>query len=96
MMLISVFAFILFTAWAPWMPKKQAEDVFSRVFSSGKLKEIAACSMRCNYCGVGEPKKVPFGYEFTFKSSCEKVSDGSTTTTLHNIFLSAIGTVHGL
>lgn len=87
-MLSSIVVFVVLSAWTPWISKQKAAQMFSRAFISGSVNTLRTCSLQCSYCGLSEPKKVPFGYEATIESSCNGAKK--------SLFLSLIGTVHTL
>lgn len=75
--------FVLFVlAWTPWISEEAAKHQISST-------AVQACGMDCSYCGVTEPKKVPFGYEATMEKRCNGVEK-------KQFYLSLLGTVHGL
>ncbi len=78
-------------AWSPWITRDYAEQKATQEFSSSWEGVIDGCGFSCEGCGVKSSQKKLFGYSVVIEYGCG-MKDYTQTD---EIFVSAIGTVHG-
>ncbi|KPJ56142.1 hypothetical protein AMJ49_05530 [Parcubacteria bacterium DG_74_2] len=93
---ILIVLFGLFT-WSPWISKSYAENRVVSTFEEIQKEIIDGCGFNCSGCGVKESHKALFGYYVTIEYACGLLPwDSPEFHQVSEIFVSFLGTVHGL
>jgi hypothetical protein len=88
---ILVAVLIALVVWSPWITKEYAEQKAREEFALSWKGAVDGCGFDCKGCGVKSSQRTLFGYVVTIEFACG-LKPGTKTSEL---FVSALGTVHG-
>ncbi|TSC92019.1 MAG: hypothetical protein CEN90_134 [Parcubacteria group bacterium Licking1014_17] len=88
---------LLIFVWAPWITKGYAESIVSERFSAKWQGVGDGCGFNCKGCGVKESHRTLFGITVKIEYACGMLpSDSPEYHRIDSVFVSFLGTVHGL
>jgi len=84
-------------AWAPWVTDAAARERAVAAFETGQSGIADGCGFSCKGCGPTATRKVAFGRRVSIEYACGLLpADLPEYHRRQEVFVSAIGTVHGL
>ncbi len=96
-MLFVALALVALCAWAPWMTSASAESRAVDSFDHAWEGVADGCGLNCKGCGSISAQRVPFGVRVTLEFACGLIpADSPEYHRQATVFISALGTVHGL
>ena len=88
---------LLLVAWAPWITNTSSERVVSERFTAEWQGVSDGCGFNCKGCGIKESQRTLFGVNVKIEYACGMLpSDSPEYHKTDNVFVSFLGTVHGL
>jgi hypothetical protein len=96
-LILVVLAFIILSAWSPWLTQAYAEARAAEAFDKAWEFVIDGCGTNCKGCGAVAFQRVPFGALVTIEYACGLIpADLPEYHQQVTAFVSALGTVHRL
>jgi hypothetical protein len=84
-------------AWAPWISDSGAKARTVAAFDAAQSQIMDGCGFNCKGCGAVSTRKVAFGRRVRIEYACGLLpADLPQYHRQREVFVSAIGTVHGL
>ena len=98
LVLVAVFlALGILLAWSPWLTEERAKQLAYDGFVAEWRGVADGCGFNCDGCGVKEANKAFFGYDVRIEYDCGlKMSGSPEKHPTSIVFVSLLGTVHGL
>jgi hypothetical protein len=90
-------ALIVIVAWSPWLTQDFAKIRAVDSFNQAWQFVVDGCGTNCKGCGAVSWQRVPFGVLVKLEYACGLLPEDSRKYHQQTtVFVSAIGTVHGL
>lgn len=83
-------------AWAPWVTDAAAQERAVAAFKAAQFGIADGCGIYCKDCGATASRKVAFGRRVSIEYACGLLPADLPDFRRREVFVSAIGTVHGL
>ena len=88
---------LILIAWSPWITNSYSEKMVSDKFTAEWQGVSDGCGFNCNGCGIKESQRTVFGVNIKIEYACGMLpSDSPEYHKIDNVFVSFLGTVHGL